>query len=123
MPEVAFKDNLPSSEGFRQAVAEARAATNPVDDLLLLAERLCQYEQQGRMSTASFYHACQAGSLDDELQHRTEWVATYDLFLKTKRALEATLMRAAFTRSSARRWRDAAGLCSASGGFPCRLSG
>lgn len=33
--------------------------------------------------------------LDDDLQHSTEWAATYDLFLKTKRTLESTLMRAA----------------------------
>ncbi len=95
MPELVFKGQLPSSAAFHQSVAEAMAATNPVDDLLFLAERLHQYERQNRMSSASFYHAYKAGSLDDDLQHRAEWVATYDLFLKTKRSLEATLMRVA----------------------------
>lgn len=95
MPELIFKEGLPSSEEFRQAVAEAIMTTNPVDDLLLLAERLRQYEQQGRMSSVSFYQAYRAGLLDEKLQHRTEWAAAYDLFVKTKRMLEATLMRAA----------------------------
>jgi hypothetical protein len=83
MPELILKDGLPSSEEFRQAIAEAIAATSPVDDLLLLAERLRQYELQGRMSSVSFYQAYQSGLLDEKLQHRTEWAATYDLFLKT----------------------------------------
>jgi len=95
MSELAFKGSLPSSEGFRQAVAEAMAATNPVDDLLILAERLHEYEWKSGMSSVSFHSRYEAGALDDELQHCTEWAATYDLFLKTKRALESTLMRAA----------------------------
>ena len=47
------------------------------------------------MSSADFYEKYQAGSLDDELQHCLEWVATYDFFMKTKRKLEVALMRAA----------------------------
>ena len=95
MSELTFKGSLPSSEGFRQAVAEAMAAANPVDDLLILAERLHEYEWKNGMSSASFYSRYEAGMLDDGLQHCTEWAATCDLFLKTKRALESTLMRAA----------------------------
>lgn len=95
MHELTFTGSLPSQAAFRQALAEAMAAANPVDDLLMLAERLHEYEQQNGMSSASFHDHYQAGKLDDELQHGTEWAATYDLFLKTKRALESTLMRVA----------------------------
>lgn len=95
MPVLAFTGNLPSSEELRQTVAEAIAATNPIDDLLVLAERLNQYEQENRMSSATFRFRYDAGTLHEELQHCIEWAATYDLFLKTKRTLEATLMRVA----------------------------
>jgi hypothetical protein len=71
------------------------SATNPVDDLLELANDLWEFEQKYRMSSVEFYEKYQAGSLDDELQHCLEWVATYDFFVKTKRKLEAALMRAA----------------------------
>jgi hypothetical protein len=95
MPELTFTGDLPSQAAFRQALAEAMAAANPVDDLLMLAERLREYEQQNGMSSASFHDQYQAGKLDARLQHGTEWAATYDFFLKTKRALESTLMRVA----------------------------
>ncbi len=95
MPVLFFTGSLPSSEEFRQVVAEAMAATNPVDDLLVLAERLHKYEQENRMSSASFRTRYEAGTLHEELQHCIEWAATYDLFIKTKRTLEATLMRVA----------------------------
>ena len=67
--------------------------TNPIDDLLELADRLRGYEQKYNRSSADFYRDFQAGTLDDELQHHTEWAAVYDLFVKTKRVIEATLMR------------------------------
>jgi hypothetical protein len=95
MSELNFKGSLPSQAALRQALAEAMAAANPVDDLLILAERLHEYERKNAMSSASFHSRFEAGTLDDELQHCTEWAAAYDLFLKTKRALESTLMRAA----------------------------
>ena len=95
MPELTFTDGLPSQVVFRQALAEAMAAANPVDDLLILAAQLHEYEGKNGMSSASFQSRYEAGRLDDGLQHSTEWAATYDLFLKTKRALESTLMRVA----------------------------
>jgi len=103
MPELTFKGSLPSSEGFRQAAAEAMAATNPVDDLLVLAERLPEYEQKSRMSSAGFHTQYEAGTLDGELQHCTEWAATFDLFLKTKRALDGDDERATNDVESRRR--------------------
>lgn len=71
------------------------AVANPVDDLLHLADRPHHFERVNRMSSPEFARRYQSGSLDDELQHCIEWIAVYDLFLKTKRALESTLMRAA----------------------------
>ncbi len=95
MPEFTFVGNAPASAEFRQALADAMAATNPVDDLLVLAGRLGEYERKYRMSSAVFAQRYDVGNLDDTLQHCTEWAATYDLFVKTKRVVEATLMRAA----------------------------
>ena len=95
MSELTFRGSLPSSEEFRQMLAQAMAATNPVDDLLELGNRLREYEQKYHMSSAVFYQRYQAGTLGEELQHCIEWAATYDLFVKTKRIVEATLMRAA----------------------------
>jgi hypothetical protein len=95
MTELTFENNLPDSKEFRQALAQAMAMTNPIDDLLMLADRLREYEQKYKMVSAKFYAQYQAGTLDEELQHCLEWAALYDLFLKTKRTLEATLMRAA----------------------------
>jgi len=94
MPELIF-DILPSSEEFRRAVAQSIAMANPVDDLLELADRLREYEGKYGMSSAEFYRRYQAGVLDDELQHCVEWAAAYDLFVKIRRLVEATLMRAA----------------------------
>ncbi len=95
MPKLTFKDKLPSPDEFQKALAQAMANTNPVDDLLELANELWDFEQKYKMASADFYKKYQAGLLDDELQHCIEWVATYDFFIKTKRKLEAALMRAA----------------------------
>jgi hypothetical protein len=95
LPLLVYENELPSLDEFQKALAQAMSATNPVDDLLELANDLWEFEQKYRMSSVEFYEKYQAGSLDDELQHCLEWVATYDFFVKTKRKLEAALMRAA----------------------------
>lgn len=94
MSELTFH-GLPSSEEFRRRLAQALATANPVDDLLELADRLRGYEQKYQMPSAEFYRQYQAGILDEDLRHCVEWAATYDLFVKTKRLVETTLMRAA----------------------------
>lgn len=95
MPTLTYKKELPPAEEFQKVLAEAMANTNPVDDLLELANNLWEFEQQYQIPSADFYNRYQAGSLDDELQHCVEWAATYDFFIKTKRKLEAALIRAA----------------------------
>ena len=95
MPKLTYKNVLPSPDEFQKALAQAVANTNPIDDLLELANELWEFEQKYQLSSADFYEKYQAGLLDDELQHCIEWVATYDFFMKTKRKLEAALMRAA----------------------------
>jgi len=95
MTEFAYQGALPSPEEFRQTLAQAQAAANPVDDLLALSARLHVYEQRYALASDAFYRQYQAGTLNEELQHAVEWVALYDLFIKTKRMLEATLMRVA----------------------------
>lgn len=100
MPKLIYENELPSSEEFQKALRQAMANTNPVDDLLDLANELWAYEQKYQMSSADFYEKYQAGLLDDVLQHCVEWVATYDFFMKTKRKLESALMRAAIQPES-----------------------
>jgi len=95
VPKLTYKNDLPPADEFQKALAETMANTNPVDDLLELANDLWEFEQKYQISSADFYEKYQTGSLDDELQHCVEWVATYDFFIKTKRKLEAALMRAA----------------------------
>ncbi|MFQ5613197.1 MAG: hypothetical protein ACE5H9_13800 [Anaerolineae bacterium] len=95
MPKLAYKNELPPADEFQKALAEAMTNTNPIDDLLELANDLWEFEQKYQMPSADFYEKYQMGSLDDELQHCIEWVATYDFFMKTKRKLETALMRAA----------------------------
>ncbi len=95
MPKLTYANELPPADEFQKALADAMADTNPVDDLLELANDLWEFEQKYGMSSADFYEKYQAGSLDDGLQHCIEWVATYDFFMKTKRKLEAALMRTA----------------------------
>lgn len=95
MPTLRFNKELPDSETFRQKLSQALSETNPIDDLLTLSTRLHTFERQYKMSSSDFYQRYQAGELEDELQHCVEWVAVYELFIKTRRVLEATLMRAA----------------------------
>jgi hypothetical protein len=83
VPKLTYKSELPPGDEFQKALAEAMAHTNPVDDLLELANDLWEFEQKYQMPSADFYEKYQAGSLNDELQHCTEWVATYDFFMKT----------------------------------------
>lgn len=95
MPTLRFNKELPDSEVFRQKLSQALSETNPIDDLLTLSTRLHTFERRYKMSSSDFYQRYQAGELEDELQHCVEWVAVYELFTKTRRVLEATLMRAA----------------------------
>lgn len=80
---------------------EAISLSNPVDDLLELAEDLYSYEQQLGMSSAEFFDRFQKGTLDDDLQHNIGWATKYSMFLKLKRQVESTLMRAALIPEAA----------------------
>jgi tRNA U34 2-thiouridine synthase MnmA/TrmU len=94
MPELKFT-HLPTKEELSQAISQAMSTANPVDDLLELSVRLHEFEQKYGLSSIEFFQKYQAGELPEPLQHCIEWAALYDLFTKTKRVLEATLMRAA----------------------------
>ncbi len=88
-------NGLPPSGEFRKTLAQALATASPVDDLLELSHRLFEYEQEHRMPSADFYQQYQAGTLDDDLQHCVDWAAVYDLFVKTKRIIDALIYPAA----------------------------
>jgi hypothetical protein len=95
MSKLTFKGRLPPQEEFCQALYQAMANVNPLDDLLELSHELREYEQKYQISSAQFYQQYQAGLLEDELQHCMEWATTYTSFVETKRQLETALMRAA----------------------------
>ncbi|HID53667.1 MAG TPA: hypothetical protein EYP41_16740 [Anaerolineae bacterium] len=91
MPELIYKDKLPPPEEFTKAVSSAWVSSNPVEDLLVLANQLWAFEQEYQMLSADFYEKYQAGLLEDELQHCFEWSAAYDFFIETKRLVESAL--------------------------------
>ena len=94
MPELVYtKNNLPTPGQFRADLDRELEMANPVDDLLMLAKRLHDYEKKHNMPSDEFYRRFQAGMLDDELQHSITWVGLYEMFVETKRSLEAALMR------------------------------
>ncbi|RLC19544.1 MAG: hypothetical protein DRI57_06945 [Deltaproteobacteria bacterium] len=98
MPKLTFKNGLPSSGEFRQALAEAMTKANPVDDLLMLSRNLHEYEVRYRMRSEDFYAKYQKGGLDDELQHCMEWASAYESFMETRKKIEFALMREAVYR-------------------------
>jgi len=82
MPLLTYtQENLPTPTEFRADLDRVAEMANPIDDLC--------------MPSSKFYQLFQEGVLDEELQHCFSWFATYDIYLKEKRTLEATLMRAA----------------------------
>ncbi|MBX3050773.1 MAG: hypothetical protein KF753_04825 [Caldilineaceae bacterium] len=84
-----------SSEEFQHQLAEAMAASNPIDDLLELAAELRGFEEKYEMASDEFYRKYNAGILNEELQHCMEWASFYRMYSKTRRAIENALMRAA----------------------------
>ena len=83
-----------SSEEFQRQLAEAMAASNPIDDLLELAADLRCFEEKHAMASEDFYRRFQAGKMGDDLDIM-EWAAVYDIYLRTRRRIESALMRAA----------------------------
>ena len=99
MARLTFtKDNLPTPEEFRQMLAQTMVQSNPVDDLLEVADELREYEQRYGMASAEFYEQFRQGVLDDELQHCIGWAAAFEVFTKLKRVVESALMREAVWR-------------------------
>lgn len=95
MPKLSYSGEMPTPEQFRADLEGAMAAANPIDDLLMLAEELSQFERQYGMSSQEFYDQYESDMLDDDVDDYFEWMVVYTLFMKTKRSLEVALMRAA----------------------------
>ncbi len=94
MARLTFtKDNLPTPEEFEQMLKEAMEKSNPVDELLEVAEELREYEQKYEMTSNEFYEQFRQGTLDDELQHCIDWAAAFESFNELKRVVESALMR------------------------------
>lgn len=104
MARLTFtKDNLPTPEEFERMLEEAMERSNPVDELLEVAEEL--RERYG-MTSKEFYEQFQRGALDDELQHCIGWAAAFETFNELKRVVESALIREAVITSTSRgAWR------------------
>ena len=63
VPKLTLKDKLPPVDEFKKLLAQATAGTNPVDDLLELANDLQEFEQKYQMSSADFYEKYQSSLL------------------------------------------------------------
>ena len=85
----------PSVADFQAMLHETMSTANPIEDLLALTEKLHAYEQQHNISSSAFSAAYERGELPESLAHEVAWAATYDMFIRLKRRLETTLMRAA----------------------------
>ncbi|MEA3339785.1 MAG: hypothetical protein U9R15_07450 [Chloroflexota bacterium] len=92
------QDNLPTSEEFERMLARTITQSNPVDDMLEIADELGEYEREYGMTSAEFYEQFNRGVLDDELQHCIGWAGAFEIFTKLKRVVEAALMREAAWR-------------------------
>jgi len=72
-------------------------ASNPIDELLELAEQLREYERRYAMSSADFYEKYQRGEMGDE-REIMHWAMLYGAFIEHKSHVEAALMREAILR-------------------------
>ena len=95
MPTLSYThETMPkSSEEFQRDLAEAMAASNPIDDLLELAADLRCFEEKYAMASDEFYRRFKAGQLGDDLEF-FDWSSYYRMYTKTRRAIESALMRA-----------------------------
>ncbi len=95
MARLTFtQENLPTPEEFRRLLLEAWLSSNPVDELLELAERLREYEQRYGMSSPDFYERYQRGEMGDE-REIMRWAMLYGAFIEHRSRVEAALMREA----------------------------
>lgn len=83
-----------SSEEFQRQLAEAMAASNPIDDLLELAAELRCFENQYEMPSEEFHRKFNIGEIGDDIDF-FDWNAAYRMYLRLRKAIEAALVRAA----------------------------
>jgi len=94
---VFTKDNLPTPEEFERMLADAIEKSNPVDELVELAQELYELEQEFGMNSADFYERYQHGEMGDS-QEVMHWAMLYQSFLERKMRVEAALVREAVWR-------------------------
>ena len=92
---VFTEENMPASSAeFRRLLNEAYEKSNPIDDLLEIAEDLAGFEKKYNMPSAEFYQKFQAGQMGDDF-YAFEWSSLYRSFVDLRRSIERALMRAA----------------------------
>lgn len=94
MPSLHFtKENMPaSSEEFSRMLREAVEQSNPIDDLLELAEDLRNFEQKYGMASDEFFQKFHAGQMGDELDF-FEWSFCVKAYRHMRKSIELAMLR------------------------------
>ncbi len=95
MPKLVYTPtNLPTTETFRQHLAQAMTQSNPLDEFEELALQLRELEREQGMASEVFYEQYQQGKMGDD-EKTLQWAILYRAYLELKKRLELALMRQA----------------------------
>jgi hypothetical protein len=81
------KDNLPTSEQFKEMLELMEAHTTPFESILSLMRQLVAFEQQYGLSSDVFYARFMRGEVEDTVPF-IRWAGRYELYLEAKHLLE-----------------------------------
>lgn len=84
------KDNLPTSEQFRELLELMEVRDSPLESLFRLMRELVAYEKQYGMPSDIFYSRLMQGELEDKLPY-IKWAGRYELYLEAREELESQL--------------------------------
>ena len=90
---IITKDNVPTSEQFKEMLELMEARDSPLESLFRLIRELVAYEEKYRMPSDIFYARLMQGELGDELPY-IKWAGQYELYLEAREELESQLTEA-----------------------------
>lgn len=88
------KDNIPTSEQFKEMLELMEARNTPVESILSLMRQLVAFEQQYGMTSDVFYARFMRGEMGDNLPF-IMWAGQYELYLESKHEIESQLAQVA----------------------------
>jgi hypothetical protein len=84
------KDNVPTSEQFKEMLELLEARDSPVESILSLMRQLVAFEQQYGMTSDVFYARFMRGEVEDNVPF-IRWAGRYELYLEAREELENDL--------------------------------